>query len=155
MITNTILMFILQNRSFPGIQESVLALGLNDDSVENLARHTNRRFAFNAYAHFLLRFGTILLKTNCQKYYDIIREYVSKSGRSGPALTADDLLCIVNAFKSVCKIPYDPFEQLRISIFSAYEKWFDPMATTSRRYALDIPGILPSYYCSRPSIMST
>ena len=84
-----------ESLSFPGVQETVLGIGLNDAVCEHLASVTSMRYALNAYANFLMRFGTAVLKADIKRYYKIIGDVVTVSGRQSAYLTAEDLRHLV------------------------------------------------------------
>jgi len=84
-----------ESLSFPGVQETVLGIGLNDAVCEHLASVTSTRYALNAYANFLMRFGTAVLKADIKRYYKVIGDVVTVSGRQSAYLTAEDLRHLV------------------------------------------------------------
>jgi pyruvate,orthophosphate dikinase len=124
--------------SVPGVKESCLGLGMNDLVVQHLAKGTSERFAYNTYAHFLLRFGTLILGVPRDRYHNILSDFVTTTGRSGNQLTISDLLLIVEKFKEVQAVPSEPYEQLELAVREAYCFWFSKQAVDYRMEALDI-----------------
>ena len=121
----------------PGAKESCHGIGLNDRVVEHLANLTSPQFAYNTYAHFLLRFGTLILGAPREKYLEVLRMFVKETGRSGAELSSEDLKSIVEEFKEIKYVPEDLFEQLEMAICECYDCWFSPEALQYRRDALD------------------
>lgn len=87
--------------SMPGMMDTILNLGLNDKSVEGLARKTNNpRFAYDSYRRFIQMFSDVVMeqdKTVYERILDVIK--TEKGYKSDPELTAEDLKEIVKLFK--------------------------------------------------------
>jgi hypothetical protein len=124
--------------SIPGVKESCLGIGLNDDVVEHLAKGTSPRFAFNTYCHFLLRFGSLILGAPRASYHQVLKAFVDRTGRTGTQLTEEDLVFIANEFKTIQTVPADPYEQLELAIREMYCFWYSTTAIQYRCDALDI-----------------
>lgn len=122
----------------PGLQQTVLSLGLNDNIVEKLSVMHSRRFALNIYAHFILRFGNSVYDVPTSSYYNIIASVIKRTGRNGSALTSDDLMIIIREFKQLQSIPDDPFQQLRLLICSMYKTWFQAKNLSFRFEVLNV-----------------
>ena len=90
-----------ESLSFPGVQETVLGIGMNDFICEHLGHITSTRYALNAYANFLLRFGTAVMKADVKKYYDLINEVVTANGRKSAFLTSEDLRYLIAGMPSL------------------------------------------------------
>jgi pyruvate, orthophosphate dikinase len=120
----------------PGVKESCLGIGMNDDVAAHLANLTSPIMAYNTYAHFLVRFGTIVLGAQRRHYRRILTDHVQETGRSGANLTESDLRHIVTKFKLVAAVPMDPFTQLQLAIVEMYRCWFAPAAMKFRSDAL-------------------
>src|SRR3954449_9415095 len=107
--------------SMPGMMDTVLNLGLNDESVEGLARKTeNERFAWDSYRRFVQMFGNVCRGVPGEKIEDAIKERKQKAGvKEDTELTTDDLKRLVDDFKQLYRdqtgedFPQDPHEQLR------------------------------------------
>ncbi len=127
--------------SMPGMMDTVLNLGLNDDSVQGLVKQTNNeRFAFDSYRRFVQMFGKVVLDINGQLFEDVIKKMKSERGvRHDVDLTADDLRELVKIFKGIIKeqsnidFPEQPLEQLDYSIKAVFNSWNNKRARDYRR----------------------
>jgi pyruvate,orthophosphate dikinase len=130
----------------PGVMESVVALGMNDEVAQHLSNITDRRFALHTYARFLFQFGCTILGASAKDYYSILNEVSCQTITSGGTLSADNLAYIINEFKKIQTVPDDPWEQLRMAITEAYDAWFDNKNTLLREDALNLPssGVCPA-----------
>jgi len=124
--------------SVPGVKESCLGLGLNDEIVVHLAKGTSPRFAYNTYCHFLLRFGSLVLGVPRSSYHQVLKNFVDNTGRTGNELTVDDLILISNEFKNIQTVPVDPYDQIELVIREMYCFWYSKVALQYRCDALDI-----------------
>lgn len=122
----------------PGVKESCLGIGMNNKVVEHLAAISNPFIAYNTYAHFLVRFGTIVLGAPRRHYRRVLSEHVQTTGRAGVNLTKEDLMHIVEQFKLIADVPDDPFTQLTMTILEMYRCWFSPSAVAFRSGALNV-----------------
>lgn len=122
----------------PGIKESCLGIGLNDEVAAHLARLTNPFVAYNTYAHFLVRFGTIVMGAPRRNYRRVLADHVESTGRAGMNLTEEDLKSIVHKFKQIANVPSNPQEQLELAIQEMYRCWFSPAAIEYRSEALGL-----------------
>jgi pyruvate,orthophosphate dikinase len=117
--------------SMPGMMDTVLNLGLNDDSVKGLAKQTqNERFAYDSYRRFVQMFGKIVLDIPGDLFEEALHDLVDDKGLSvDTELTADDLASLVETFKGIVKqeagvaFPTDPQEQLRYAIEAVFKSW--------------------------------
>ena len=91
--------------SMPGMMDTVLNLGLNDDSVKGLAKQTqNERFAYDSYRRFVQMFGKIVLDVSGELFEEALHDLVEHKGVSvDTELTADDLAGLVETFKGIVK----------------------------------------------------
>ncbi|MBI2412963.1 MAG: pyruvate, phosphate dikinase [Deltaproteobacteria bacterium] len=145
-------------RSMPGMMETILNLGLNDRSVEGLARKTaNRRFALDAYRRFIVMYGSTAMGVPRKKFddeFDDIKERRTKvrlNIRKGHVLDTDvneaELEELITRFKAVYKdatkkdFPQDPAEQLLGSVDAVIGSWMAEKAVTYRRVE-KITGLL-------------
>ncbi|NBC18048.1 MAG: pyruvate, phosphate dikinase [Bacteroidetes bacterium] len=127
--------------SMPGMMDTVLNLGLNDEVVEGLARKTgNARFAFDAYRRFIDMFGNVVMGVS----HDVFEEAIGKLKQERGAetdidLTADDLRTLVDRYKAIYRrhtgfmFPDDPREQLTFAIKAVFSSWNNPRAVKYRR----------------------
>lgn len=121
--------------SMPGMMDTVLNLGLNDDSVLGLARKTgNDRFAYDSYRRFIQMFSDVVLKMKTggdDNAFEAIIEQIKheREVERDIDLTTDDLKEMVKRFKKVVKdntgkdFPDDPWSQLWSSIMSVFDSW--------------------------------
>ena len=133
--------------SMPGMMDTVLDLGLNDQTVEALARVTgDRRFAFDCYRRFCAMYGGVVLGLGDEPFDDLFeaRKRERKAG-SDSELTAEDLAWIVAASKELilartrAPLPDDPRQQLAGAIEAVFKSWENPRAVTYRK-AHNIPA---------------
>ena len=138
-------------RSMPGMMETILNLGLNDESVEGLAnRASNRRFAFDAYRRFIMMYGSTAKGIDRELFdeaFDHIKQTRTRMrlGRQpgeqvvDTDVSAEELEELVRDFKRIYRdhaheeFPQDPFEQLRGSINAVFDSWMGEKAVTYRR----------------------
>jgi len=117
--------------SMPGMMDTVLNLGLNDDSVKGLAKQTgNERFAYDSYRRFVQMFGKIVLDVPGDVFEEALHDLVDDRGvKNETELSADDLARLVETFKGIVKreagvdFPSDPAEQLRYAIEAVFRSW--------------------------------
>ena len=125
--------------SMPGMMDTILNLGLNDDTVSGLARQTgDERFAYDAYRRFLQMFGKIALDIDEElfnKEFDSIKEeYGVKYDIEVPV---EGLKKLVSRYKEIIKKEYgdiinDPWKQLEIAIKAVFRSWMNPRAILYR-----------------------
>ncbi len=128
--------------SMPGMMDTVLNLGMNDQVVQGLARLTNNeRFAWDAYRRFLQMFGKIVLGVKGEKFDQIFEEKKREKGaKSDLDLTASDLREIAEEFKQLIKqetgqdFPQDPMKQLQLAIEAVFKSWNNPRAIEYRNF---------------------
>ncbi len=127
--------------SMPGMMDTVLNLGLNDETVQGLiARSKNARFAYDAYRRFVAMFGNVVLGVNRERFERTLEEQKIVTGAySDTDLSVDSLKALVTAFKEIVlkdtgkPFPEDPLEQLRLGIDAVFNSWFGKRAKTYRR----------------------
>ena len=128
--------------SMPGMMDTVLNLGLNDETVKGLAALTNdERFAYDAYRRFISMFGRIVLGIDGSKFEHVLEEYKKKTGaKSDAELPADALKEIVVDYKRIVReatgkeFPSDPYEQLRLAIMAVFGSWMGDRAVVYRNF---------------------
>jgi pyruvate,orthophosphate dikinase len=125
--------------SMPGMMDTVLNLGLNNQTLEGLARLTNNpRFAADAYRRFVQLFGKIVLGVDGEKLEHVMTE-TKGDGRQDTDLSAEELTQIAEKFKQIIKqdagvdFPEDPNEQLRMAIGAVFSSWMGRRAIDYRR----------------------
>ena len=128
--------------SMPGMMDTILNLGLNDESVEGLAKRTkNERFAYDAYRRFIQMFGKIVLGIDAKKFDDIFDEQKKRVGtKLDTDLKAVDMKKIVELFKRVVRedtgeeFPSDPLQQLERAIQAVFASWNTKRAREYREF---------------------
>ena len=134
--------------SMPGMMDTILNLGLNDEAVEGFAAKTgNPRFAYDSYRRFIQMYSDVVMevpKSFFEKIIDEVKE--AKGVHYDTELTVDDLKELVKRFKEVYKnamngeeFPQDPTEQLMGAVKAVFRSWDNPRAIVYRRMN-DIPG---------------
>ncbi len=126
--------------SMPGMMDTVLNLGLNDETVQGLARQTsNERFAWDAYRRFVGMFGRIVLGVAAEKIDHVFEEAKSSAGaRQDTDLSADDLRKVTASLKEVVEketgaaFPTDVRKQLELAIKAVFNSWMGKRAVDYR-----------------------
>ncbi|MFN3740510.1 MAG: pyruvate, phosphate dikinase [Thermodesulfovibrionales bacterium] len=127
--------------SMPGMMDTVLNLGLNEQTLKGLIKKTNNeRFAYDAYRRFITMFGSIVMGIDRQKFENILDEIKKEKGvHLDTDLDAEDLKRVVQRFKEIYKeetgsdFPQDPYEQLRLAINAVFGSWFGDRAVKYRK----------------------
>src|SRR3954462_2275681 len=111
--------------SMPGMLDTVLNLGLNDQSVEGLARATdNERFAWDAYRRFVQMFGNVVRGIDEDRFEELIDEAKQARGvKDDTELDADALRELATKFKELYDFPTEPREQLAQAIGAVFDSW--------------------------------
>ncbi len=140
--TNPLLVSVRSGAKFsmPGMMDTVLNLGLNQETREGLARLTdNPRFAADAYRRFVQLFGKIVLGVDGERFEHEMDAAKGHGQRQDTDLTTDELLALAEKFKAIIKeevgvdFPEDPFEQLREAIAAVFRSWNGRRAVDYRR----------------------
>ncbi len=132
--------------SMPGMMDTILNLGLNDDTAEGMARITNNpRFAYDSYRRLIQMFSDVVLEIQKYKFDNLLENKKrDKGAESDTELTAEDLKELVEAFKDVVKketgaaFPQDPKQQLMMAVEAVFKSWNNPRARVYRDHH-DIP----------------
>ncbi len=127
--------------SMPGMMDTVLNLGLNDATVEGLARRTgDERFARDSHRRFIQMFGDIVLKVDAERFEEALENLKRERGvEEDPELSADDLDELVSTFKGIVEeeaerpFPEDPEEQLELAIQAVFDSWSNDRAIAYRK----------------------
>ena len=117
--------------SMPGMMDTVLNIGLNDETVAGLGALTgDARFAQDAYRRLVQMFATVVMGVPDEPFEEVLAAYRARRGVSNDAdLTAEDLAAITLEFKAIVgkrarrALPLDPLEQLRLAIGSVFRSW--------------------------------
>ena len=120
--------------SMPGMMDTILNLGLNDEITEGLARKTgNPRFAYDSYRRFIQMFAGVVLGAEGEQFEDEITRYKKAQGYTlDTEMSAEDWQAIIATFKTLVEFPEDPFEQLRLAIEAVFVSWHTPRARVYR-----------------------
>lgn len=133
--------------SMPGMMDTILNLGLNDEVVESFAKKTNNpRFAYDSYRRFIQMYSDVVMEVGKAFFEKLIDEMKEKKGiELDTELDADDLKELARQFKAEYKnkigsdFPSDPVEQLMGAIKAVFRSWDNPRAIYYRRMN-DIPS---------------
>lgn len=123
--------------SMPGMMDTILNLGLNDDTTKALAELTgNEKFAYDAYRRFIKMFGDVVLKISYGKFSKHERALFKQKPES--EMTAQDCKDLVSKFKEVLEnekatLPYEPREQLKLAINAVFDSFNNPRAKYHRK----------------------
>jgi pyruvate,orthophosphate dikinase len=127
--------------SMPGMMDTVLNLGLNEETLAGLIALTgNDRFGWDAYRRFIQMFGRIVMDVKAERFDDPLeaRKHAHGKDARDTDLTVDDLKALVGEFKAVVKadtgrdFPTDPYEQLDLAIKAVFASWFGKRANDYR-----------------------
>ena len=133
--------------SMPGMMDTILNLGLNDEAVAGFAAKTgNPRFAYDSYRRFIQMFSDVVMEMS-KTFFDGILDQVKeeKGAKYDTDLTAEDLQEVIAKYKSIYKekmgedFPQDPKVQLMEAVKAVFRSWDNPRAIVYRRMN-DIPG---------------
>jgi pyruvate, orthophosphate dikinase len=128
--------------SMPGMMDTILNLGLNDRSVEGLAKQSgDERFALDSYRRFVQMFGDVVMGVDGHLFEDALdRAKRDRGVRADVDLDADALRKLVAAFRDIYRssagedFPQEPAEQLARAVEAVFKSWNTPRAVTYRRH---------------------
>ena len=126
--------------SMPGMMDTILNLGLNDQTVLGLAKMTgNPRFAWDSYRRFIQLFGKVVFGVNDEKFDSVLKASKKKQGVTDDSkLNVDSLKKIVVKYKKICenhtkrKFPINPNEQIQLAIDAVFRSWMGERAIVYR-----------------------
>jgi pyruvate,orthophosphate dikinase len=129
--------------SMPGMMDTVLDIGLNDEVTEGMIKLTgNEHFAFDSYRRLIQMFGTVVLGVRDEPFEDVLASYRDRRGvQSDGDLTGDDLRSIVGQFKEIVQrharieFPSNAQEQLRMATLAVFDSWNGKRARDYREAA--------------------
>jgi len=134
--------------SMPGMMDTILNLGLNDDTANALiARTNNPRFVWDAYRRFVQMFAKVVLNINDSLFSRALEDAKRRRGvKHDNELDADALRELTYEFKKICKengkeFPDDPYKQLELAIKAVFNSWMSERAVEYRRYYKITPDI--------------
>ena len=127
--------------SMPGMMDTVLNLGLNDETVEGLARRADdKRFAYDSYRRFIQMYADVVMEVDHGLFEDELEELKLRHGVfDDTGLTGDHLETLVATYKTIVEeeagrpFPQDPHDQLWGAIGAVFNSWMNARATTYRR----------------------
>ncbi|CAM4000700.1 pyruvate, phosphate dikinase [Mesobacillus thioparans] len=127
--------------SMPGMMDTILNLGMNDETVEGMAKLTNNpRFAYDSYRRFIQMFSDVVLDVDVFFFERLLEETREAKGyNSDPEMTADDWKEVIEGYKNIVTkhtrkpFPQDPKEQLFLSINAVFDSWNNQRAIVYRR----------------------
>lgn len=134
--------------SMPGMMDTVLNLGLNDDTVLGLAKQSNDpRFAFDSYRRFIQMYGNVVLGLSGEHFEEALDDAKRSQGHTlDTELSVDDLMALIKRYKEIIStaqnepFPQDPQEQLWGAISAVFGSWNNKRANDYRRIN-NIPDI--------------
>ncbi len=127
--------------SMPGMMDTVLNIGLTDQTAEGLVKLTNNpRFVYDSYRRLVEMFGTVVMGIADEAFEEPLKAYkAKKSYKLDTEMTADDWKAITGEFKTVVKkqsgrdFPQDPLEQLKLATEAVFKSWNGKRAVDYRR----------------------
>ncbi|EAL60129.1 pyruvate phosphate dikinase, partial [Wolbachia endosymbiont of Drosophila simulans] len=126
--------------SMPGMLDTILNVGLNDETVVGLAKKSGERFAYDSYCRFIMMYSNVVLQLDHHLFQDVIDNEQQKSGAKSLAdLDVDVLKRIVNDFKKIVyektekHFPQNVEEQLLNSVNAVFASWKNDRAVSYRR----------------------
>ena len=134
--------------SMPGMMDTVLNLGLNDEVAEGFARQMdNERLAYDAYRRFIDMFGDVVVGIDRSRFENAISKMKEERGVDNDIdLTASDLRELVDRYKAIYRkatgrmFPDDPYEQLKLAVNAVFGSWMNERAIRYRQIN-DITGL--------------
>ncbi|AEI13783.1 pyruvate, phosphate dikinase [Flexistipes sinusarabici DSM 4947] len=127
--------------SMPGMMDTVLNLGLNDETVEGLASVSgSKRFAYDSYRRFIQMFSDVVLGIEHNRFEEVIKQVKkARNVEIDTQLDENDMFELVEKFKKLVSeelgrsFPQDVFEQLKLSVNAVFDSWNNQRAKTYRR----------------------
>lgn len=128
--------------SMPGMMETILNLGLNDETLEGLINLTkNERFVYDSYRRFLTMFGSVVLEIDRDKFEKILDEVKDKENvKQDTDVSINGLKSLIPRYKELIKeetkeeFPQDPYKQLEAAIEAVFKSWNIPRAISYRNH---------------------
>jgi pyruvate, orthophosphate dikinase len=124
--------------SMPGMMDTILNLGLNDEAVDGLARATdNDRFAYDSYRRLIQMYGEVVAGVDAERFEQALTDLKSERGAQQDVdLSGEDLKQLVETFKRIYtggEFPQDANDQLRRAVRAVFDSWDTPRAQVYRR----------------------
>lgn len=129
--------------SMPGMMNTILNLGLNDEITEGLAKKTgNPRFAYDSYRRFIQMFADVVQGVSGHQFEAVIDDYKTEYNKVDDVdMTAEDWQAVIATYKSFTDFPQDPFVQLKLAVEAVFLSWYTPRANFYREMS-NIPDRL-------------
>ncbi|MBM4423260.1 MAG: pyruvate, phosphate dikinase [Chloroflexi bacterium] len=129
--------------SMPGMMDTVLNIGLNDEAAEGMIALTgDARFVYDAYRRLVQMYGTVVLNVADEPFEEVLERYREKRGVANDAdLPPDDLKAITSEFRAIIRkhtgrdFPTDPLEQLKLATIAVFKSWNGKRAYDYRKAA--------------------
>jgi pyruvate,orthophosphate dikinase len=129
--------------SMPGMMDTILNLGLNDETVQGIIAETgNERFAYDAYRRFIAMFSNVVLNFRLDNFEHLLEQFKHRLGvRLDTELDAQTLREVVGAYKNLVvshlgiEFPTDPKVQLRMAVEAVFKSWNNDRAITYRNHS--------------------
>ncbi len=120
--------------SMPGMMNTILNLGMNDEIAQGLALKTgNPRFAYDSYRRFIQMFADVVMGVDGEKFEHELGKYKTTHGKALDVdMSTEDWQEIVTIYKTLVEFPEDPFEQLRMAVEAVFMSWHTPRAIVYR-----------------------
>ncbi len=120
--------------SMPGMMNTILNLGLNDEIAAGLAAKTNNpRFAYDCYRRFISMFADVVMGIPGEKFEHEIEQYKATHGKvQDVEMSAEDWQAIIAIYKTLVDFPEDPFQQLKMAVEAVFQSWHTPRAIIYR-----------------------
>lgn len=141
--TNPLLISVRSGAPFsmPGMMDTILNLGLNDQSVLGLVKATNdARSSYDCYRRFIQMFGDVVFQIPSYRFEQALTDLKERKNYTlDTELSAEDLKDLIATYKALYvsasgrDFPQDPFDQLRLSITAVFDSWENPRAVVYRR----------------------
>lgn len=127
--------------SMPGMMDTILNLGLNDETVKGLEELTrDKRFAYDSYRRFISMFGNVVMGIKHEKFEEILEDVKHKYGvKFDSEIPAEGLIEVVERYKELYKketgedFPQDPYKQLMMAVEAVFKSWNNKRAIEYRR----------------------
>ncbi len=127
--------------SMPGMMDTVLNLGLNDEVAKGFVKQTNdERFVYDAFRRFITMFSDVVMHADRKKFDELHEKAKKNQGvKTDPELNSKSLKTLVNDEKKLYKkevgseFLMDPYEQLRLAVAAVFNSWYTPRAITYRK----------------------
>jgi pyruvate,orthophosphate dikinase len=134
--------------SMPGMMDTILNLGINDEIAAGLAEKTgNPRFAYDSYRRFIQMFADVVLDADAEAMHEVIADYKEERGYATDVeMQAEDWQAVIATFKTMVQFPEDPFAQLLAAVEAVFKSWYSPRANVYREMN-NIPDSLGTAVC--------